>query len=117
MCRMLGMAAARPTSVRDLLHDAPRSLRVLSEEHADGWGIALRRNEMWTVKRSTTCAARCASYAGLDQETVLTITHIRKKTVGDLSLANTQPNQHNQNKNTHNNTNKTTPHNTATAPE
>jgi len=85
------MAAARPTSVRDLLHDAPRSLRVLSEEHADGWGLALRRNDTWTVKRGTTCAARCENYAGLDHEAVLAIAHIRKKTVGELSLANTHP--------------------------
>ncbi|MEO6771798.1 MAG: class II glutamine amidotransferase [Kofleriaceae bacterium] len=88
---MLGMAAARPTSVCELLYDAPRSLRVLSEHHADGWGVALRRNDTWTVKRSTTCAARCASYAGLDHEAVLAIAHIRKKTVGELSLANTHP--------------------------
>ena len=111
------MAAARPTSVRDLLHDAPRSLRVLSEEHADGWGIALRRNDTWTVKRSTTCAARCASYAGLDQEAVLAIAHIRKKTVGDLSLANTHPFQRGRFVFAHNGTVDTAPLVAATAPE
>src|SRR3569833_4158751 len=117
MCRMLGMAAARPTSLRDLLHDAPRSLRVLSEEHADGWGIALRRNDTWTVKRSTTCAARCASYAGLDQEAVLAIAHIRKKTVGDLSLANTHPFQRGRFVFAHHGTVDTAPLVAATAPE
>src|SRR3569833_109453 len=117
MCRMLGMAAARPTSLRDLLHDAPRSLRVLSEEHADGWGIALRRNDTWTVQRSTTCAARCASYAGLDQEAVLAIAHIRKKTVGDLSLANTHPFQRGRFVFAHNGTGDTAPLVAATAPE
>jgi glutamine amidotransferase len=111
------MAAARPTSVRDLLHDAPRSLRVLSQEHADGWGLALRSNETWTVKRSTTCAARCASYAGLDQEAVLAIAHIRKKTVGELSLANTHPFQRGRFVFAHNGTVETTALAAQTAPE
>jgi glutamine amidotransferase len=111
------MAAARPTSVRDLLHDAPRSLRVLSVEHADGWGLALRRNDTWTVKRSTTCAARCESYAGLDHEAVLAIAHIRKKTVGELSLANTHPFQRGRFVFAHNGTVDTTQLILQTAPE
>jgi len=111
------MAAARPTSVRDLLHDAPRSLRVLSNEHADGWGLALRRNDVWTIKRSTTCAARCADYAGLDQEAVLAIAHIRKKTVGELSLANTHPFQRGRFVFAHNGTVDTAPLVAATAAE
>jgi glutamine amidotransferase len=85
------MAAPRPTSVRDLLHDAPRSLRVLSEEHCDGWGIALQRNGDWAVHRSTNCAARCAQYATLELEATLAIAHVRKKTVGELALVNTHP--------------------------
>jgi predicted glutamine amidotransferase len=90
MCRMLGMAAARPTGVRDLLFDAPRSLRSLSEEHCDGWGIALYR-ETWTVHRSTLCAARCEVYATIDLNATLAIAHVRKKTVGELAIANTHP--------------------------
>jgi predicted glutamine amidotransferase len=111
------MAASRPTSVRDLLHDAPRSLRVLSREHADGWGLALRRNDTWTVKRGTTCAERCADYAGLDHEAVLAIAHIRKKTVGELSLANTHPFQRGRFVFAHNGTVDTTQLITQTAPE
>jgi predicted glutamine amidotransferase len=111
------MAAARPTSIRDLLHDAPRSLRVLSEQHADGWGLALRRNDTWTVKRGTTCAARCENYAGLDHEAVLAIAHIRKKTVGELSLANTHPFQRGRFVFAHNGTVDTTQLVAQTAPE
>ncbi len=85
------MAAAAPTSVRDLLHDAPRSLRALSEEHADGWGIALRQGDDWAVHRRTTCAARCAQYASMDLGATLVIAHVRKKTVGELAIANTHP--------------------------
>ncbi len=84
------MAAARPTSVRDLLFDAPRSLKALSEEHCDGWGIALHR-DAWTVHRSTKCAARCERYATIDLDATLMIAHVRKKTVGELALRNTHP--------------------------
>lgn len=91
MCRMFGMVATQPTSVRDLLHEAPRSLRVLSEEHADGWGIALRHDDDWLVRRSTACAARCADFANVETSASLVIAHVRKKTVGELALANTHP--------------------------
>src|SRR5829696_7015548 len=92
MCRMLGMVAARPLSARDLLHDAPRSLRTLSHEHADGWGAAFRIAGDWHLERSTSCAARCSGYERLAAiEARVVVAHIRKKTVGGLSLANTHP--------------------------
>jgi glutamine amidotransferase len=85
------MAAVRPTSVRDLLSEVPHSLRSLSQEHCDGWGLALRRNDEWTIERSTECAARCCRFAAGDLQATLAIAHVRKKTVGELSLANTHP--------------------------
>jgi predicted glutamine amidotransferase len=89
---MLGLVAARPTSARDLLHDAPRSLRVLSHEHADGWGAAFRVDGDWRIERSTSCAARCTTYERLAAiEARVVVAHIRKATVGALSLANTHP--------------------------
>ena len=91
MCRMLGVVSTYPTSVRELLHDGPRSLRALSEEHCDGWGIALRSQHDWTVHRSIHCAARCALYASLDVAATQVIAHVRKKTVGDLAVVNTHP--------------------------
>jgi len=92
MCRMFGMVAARPESVCELLHQAPRSLAVLSNEHPDGWGIAAKSGDDWQIQRSTNCAARCGDYAGLAgiQAEVL-IAHVRKATVGSLSIANTHP--------------------------
>jgi glutamine amidotransferase len=78
--------------VRELLHEAPRSLAVLSNEHRDGWGIATSTAGDWQVRRSTSCAARCADYAALaDVHAELVIAHVRKATVGRLSLANTHP--------------------------
>jgi predicted glutamine amidotransferase len=92
MCRMLGIAATAPVSPRELLCEAPRSLRELSREHADGWGIAVRDNEAWTVDRGTACAALCSKFAELtDRKTRLMIAHVRKATVGKTSIANTHP--------------------------
>lgn len=86
------MVAARPLSVCELLHQAPRSLAVLSNEHPDGWGIAVRIVDAWQVQRSTNCAARCDDYAGLAGiRAEVLIAHVRKATVGSLSIANTHP--------------------------
>ncbi len=92
MCRMLGIVGAG--AVRDLLHEAPRCLRELSKEHCDGWGVALSREGRWDVHRNTTCAALCPQFAEQTGEASLVIAHVRKKTVGELSLANTHPFQH-----------------------
>lgn len=92
MCRMLGIAATTPVSPRELLCEAPRSLRELSREHADGWGIAIRAGDAWTVDRGTACAALCEKFAGLaDRKTQLMIAHVRKATVGATSISNTHP--------------------------
>src|ERR1041385_2969445 len=91
MCRMFGMVATHAVSPRELLHDAPRSLRALSHEHGDGWGIALARGD-WQVHRSTDCAARCEAFAVIaDTAANVVVAHVRKKTVGDLAIANTHP--------------------------
>ncbi len=93
MCRMLGIVAANAVTPRELLRDAPRSLRALSEVHKDGWGVALRTHDDWIVHRSTACAAHCAEYGGLVDkvETQLLIAHVRQRTVGEISIANTHP--------------------------
>ncbi len=93
MCRMFGMIAAEPVSARELLRDSPRGLRALSHEHADGWGVAVHAGGGWLVHRSTSCAARCQRYDALatSLEARLVIAHVRKQTVGEVSLANTHP--------------------------
>jgi glutamine amidotransferase len=91
MCRMFGMAADRPITPRDLLHDAPRSLRALSREHPDGWGIAVH-DGTWTVERGTSCAHACERFASVgDRAARIVIAHVRKKTVGPTALTNTHP--------------------------
>jgi predicted glutamine amidotransferase len=92
MCRMFGMAAQTPLSPYQFLYEAPRSLRALSLEHLDGWGIAIRTATSWSVERSTVCAAHSERFAEVARsETHLAIAHVRKKTVGPTSLANTHP--------------------------
>ncbi|HEV7557961.1 MAG TPA: class II glutamine amidotransferase [Kofleriaceae bacterium] len=89
---MFGLAAARPVALRDLLCEAPRSLRTLSHEHRDGWGVAIRIGDGWRVERDTQAAAMCARYLELASiDATLAIAHVRNKTVGDISLANTHP--------------------------
>lgn len=91
MCRMFGVVSAEPVSPRELLRDAPRSLRVLSREHPDGWGVALRTANDWTIHRSTVCAADCARFNELGGEARLVVAHVRQKTVGPTAIANTHP--------------------------
>lgn len=89
---MFGVVAAEPIAPRELLRDAPRSLRALSREHPDGWGIAIHSGE-WIIHRGTACAAECARFGELTEGVTarLVIAHIRQKTVGPTSLANTHP--------------------------
>ncbi len=93
MCRMFGVVAVEPIAPRELLRDSPRSLRALSREHPDGWGVAIHNANDWVVHRSTSCAADCARYGELAEgvATKLLVAHIRQKTVGETALANTHP--------------------------
>jgi glutamine amidotransferase len=93
MCRLLGIVASHPTEFRVVLREAPRSLFALSLEHRDGWGVAMHEQGAWSVHKNTDCAARCARYDALASrgKASLLIAHIRQKTVGGTSLANTHP--------------------------
>ncbi len=95
MCRFLGIVASRDIEFRRCLHGAPRSLAELSREHPDGWGVALFEPgpRRWNVHRGIDRALDCARFralAALSRASVL-VAHIRQKTVGCTSLANTHP--------------------------
>jgi predicted glutamine amidotransferase len=95
MCRLLGIAANESTEFRIALREAPKSLAALSREHRDGWGIAVYEpaTEAWRIDRGLACAgedARFHELAGGSRGELL-ISHVRKKTVGDVTLANTHP--------------------------
>lgn len=93
MCRMVGVVAERPLKLRAMLLDGPRSLRGLSPEHPDGWGIAARVDAGWRVEKGLACAARCDRHAETvgALETSLAIAHVRKATVGKIGMENTHP--------------------------
>jgi len=88
---MFGMAARAPISSYELLIEGPRSLRALSNEHADGWGIAMHDGD-WHLERGTSCAAASDRYATVARQPArLAVAHVRKATVGRTALSNTHP--------------------------
>lgn len=79
-----------------MLREAPRSLAALSEEHRDGWGLAIfeeRGHTGWTVYKGVLCARDDAEFHRLAVGTrgELMVAHIRQRTVGLTSLDNTHP--------------------------
>jgi predicted glutamine amidotransferase len=95
MCRLLGIAANEPTEFRIVLREAPRSLAALSRDHRDGWGIAVfdATTGQWQIDKGLACAGEDERFHRLAIGTrgELLISHIRQKTVGDTTLANTHP--------------------------
>jgi glutamine amidotransferase len=95
MCRLLGIAASEPTDFKIVLREAPRSLAALSRVHRDGWGIAVFDDQVgaWQLDKGVACAGederfmRLAVGSGGD----VLVSHIRQKTVGETSVANTHP--------------------------
>jgi len=95
MCRLLGIAANEPTEFRIVLREAPRSLAALSREHRDGWGIAVydAGADAWRIDRGIACAGEDERFHQLAVGSCgeLLVSHIRQKTVGEQTLANTHP--------------------------
>ncbi len=95
MCRLLGIAANEPTEFRIVLREAPRSLAALSREHRDGWGIAVFDAAAggWQIDKGIECAGEDERFHRLavGSRGELLISHVRQKTVGDATLANTHP--------------------------
>ena len=94
MCRLLGIVASEPTAFRLCLREAPRSLGCLSREHPDGWGIAVYRSGRdWIVEKNPICAGDDRRFQDLAAGCLgeILIGHVRKRTVGDVTMANTHP--------------------------
>ena len=91
---MLGIVADESAEFRFCLKDAPRNLRELSREHRHGWGLAVyERTRGWGVVKQPLCAGedpRFMEMAGGSQGDVL-VAHVRKRTVGPISVENTHP--------------------------
>ena len=69
MCRMFGLVATRATALSPWLAEGEASLRTLSMEHADGWGVASHDGDKgWSVEKHPACAARCAHFASVARD-------------------------------------------------
>ena len=101
MCRLLGVVASELTEFGLGLTGAPRCLATLSEQHPDGWGIAIHNaahaaraaEESWDLQRGTAAACRDDRFAALAAKSRghVLVAHIRQKTVGPTRLENTHP--------------------------
>jgi predicted glutamine amidotransferase len=95
MCRVFGCVASEPVSIRHELLEAENPLIRQSEDHDSGWGMAV-------YDRSDGCEpaiVRFPEAAYADGEFISATTmrgrifnvHVRRATMGDLSLHNTHP--------------------------
>ncbi len=95
MCRVFGCVTAEPASIRHELVEAENPLIRQSEEHDSGWGMAV-------YERADGCEPELVRYpnAAHGDEEFLEVTskrgrifnvHVRRATMGGLSLDNTHP--------------------------
>jgi predicted glutamine amidotransferase len=93
MCELLGMECNVPTDI--VFSFSGLALRGGAKgPHADGWGLALYDgNAVRTFLEPTpACNSPLATYVRENPiKTLLAIAHVRRKTRGDVSLANTHP--------------------------
>jgi predicted glutamine amidotransferase len=95
MCRVFGCVSAEPVSIRHELLDAENPMIRQSEEHDSGWGMAVYERADGAEPR----VARFPAAAHSDGEFVkatdirgrLFNAHVRRATMGGLTLENTHP--------------------------
>jgi predicted glutamine amidotransferase len=95
MCRVFGCVASEPVSIRNELVDARNPMIRQSEEHDSGWGMAVYERAEGTEPR----LARFPHAAYADGEFLETTAmrgrifnvHVRRATMGGLTLENTHP--------------------------
>jgi predicted glutamine amidotransferase len=95
MCRVFGCVAAEPVSIRHELLQAENPLIRQSEEHDSGWGMAVYER----ADGGQPTLVRFPEAAHIDHEFVRATelrgrifnVHVRRATMGELSLENTHP--------------------------
>jgi predicted glutamine amidotransferase len=95
MCRVFGCVSAEPVSVRHELLDAENPMIRQSEEHDSGWGMAVYERPDGAQPR----LARFPNAAHADGQFLAAThlrgrifnVHVRRATMGGLSLENTHP--------------------------
>jgi glutamine amidotransferase len=94
MCRLLGIVADEPAEFTFCLREAPRSLGFLSREHPDGWGVAVYDEaQSWTIRKQPLSAFADPGFADAagGSRGDMMIAHVRRRTVGPVSIENTHP--------------------------
>ncbi len=95
MCRVLGAVGAEPISLRHELLDAENPMIRQSEEHDSGWGAAVyprAEGEEPALARFAQAAFEDEHFiAATAQEGRIFNVHVRRATLGGLTLANTHP--------------------------
>jgi predicted glutamine amidotransferase len=95
MCRVFGCVAAEPVSIRHELLEAENPLIHQSEDHDSGWGMAVYQRTDGREPRLIRFPQ--AAYADGDFVSATALrgrifnVHVRRATMGDLSLRNTHP--------------------------
>src|SRR5919198_665370 len=95
MCRVFGCVAAERVSIRHELLDAENPLIRQSEEHDSGWGMAVYERPDGSEPRLVRCPE--AAYMDGDYRKATSTrgrifnVHVRRATMGGLTLANTHP--------------------------
>ena len=119
MCELLGMECNNPTDILfSFAGFAKRGGRT--GPHGDGWGLAFYEEHAARIFLDPRPCAESPLASFLHHHSIkteLAIAHIRKKTVGELSLANTHPFQRGRFVFAHNGTVDTTQLIAQTAPE
>lgn len=96
MCRLFGFRSVIPSQVHRSLVAADNALGVQSNDHPDGWGVAYYVDGAPHLTRSPSTALGDHLFQRVSgvvsSETVLA--HVRKATVGELSVLNCHPFQY-----------------------
>lgn len=96
MCRLFGFRSIIPSQVHGSLLSAENSLKVQSQAHKDGWGVAYYLAEAPHVIKSVRSAINDKLFdkvSGIvSSPTVLA--HLRLATVGELNITNAHPFQY-----------------------
>ena len=95
MCRILGCVAAEPTSIEHELLHAENPLIRQSEEHDSGWGMAVYRRaggeEPELVRFPEAAHADGEFRRATSMRGRIFNAHLRRATMGGLTLVNTHP--------------------------
>lgn len=104
MCRLYGFVANEPTKVDCSLVFAQNALMQQSrvdqvgKDHTDGWGIAIYQNGRAVVEKQATAAYEDQLFSLTAEKSYgqTVVAHVRRATVGQISIENTHPFAHQQ---------------------